>query len=232
MDSAAHCRGLTARGVFSPQYRHLLLLLGWAAYFVSYILTERLIPLDRCRPVACPLDARIPFCEWFVIPYVSWYGLIAVSLGYFLLRDVPRFCRLQLWIMAAQAISVAVYILMPTRQELRPAVFPRENLLTGLLSLLYAADTSTGVCPSLHVSISVGLASAWLRSDALSRAGKCAMAVWCALICASVAFVKQHSVMDIAAAIPVCLAAEWLVYGKRVPAKDSRARYTSASDGA
>ena len=31
-------------------------------------------------------------------------------------------------------------------------------------------------------------------------------------ICLSVAFVKQHSVLDIVAAIPVCLLAEWLVF--------------------
>jgi len=35
------------------------------------------------------------------------------------------------------------------------------------------------------------------------------------LICMATAFVKQHSVVDIFAAIPVCLLAEWLVYGKR-----------------
>ena len=38
-----------------------------------------------------------------------------------------------------------------------------------------------------------------------------------AMISVSVAFVKQHSVVDIAAAIPVGLLAEYVVYGKWKP---------------
>jgi len=36
--------------------------------------------------------------------------------------------------------------------------------------------------------------------------------IWCGVICISVAFVKQHSVADIFAAIPMCLFAEWFVF--------------------
>ncbi|WP_289466407.1 hypothetical protein, partial [Klebsiella pneumoniae] len=42
--------------------------------------------------------------------------------------------------------------------------------------------------------------------------------VFCFFVCISVAFVKQHSVVDIFAAIPVCLLAEWItfrIYWKR-----------------
>ena len=35
------------------------------------------------------------------------------------------------------------------------------------------------------------------------------------MICISVAFVKQHSVVDIFAAIPMCLFAEWFVFFRK-----------------
>jgi len=34
------------------------------------------------------------------------------------------------------------------------------------------------------------------------------------MVCISVAFVKQHSVVDIFAAMPVCVLAEWIAFHK------------------
>ena len=39
-----------------PEYRHMLLLLGWVGYFLLYVLTENLIPPERCHPIHCALD--------------------------------------------------------------------------------------------------------------------------------------------------------------------------------
>ncbi|MBQ1936004.1 MAG: phosphatidic acid phosphatase, partial [Clostridia bacterium] len=59
-----------------PQFSHLKLLSGWLVYFALYFITERLIPVENCFVVHSRLDDLIPFCEWFVIPYVGWYLLI------------------------------------------------------------------------------------------------------------------------------------------------------------
>ena len=40
------------------------------------------------------------------------------------------FIHLQTYIMILQFLAMAVYILYPSRQELRPEVFPRQNLFT------------------------------------------------------------------------------------------------------
>lgn len=203
------------RRIGQPQFRHLLLLLGWVGYFALYFLTENLIPRERCVSVWCPLDDRIPFCEWFVIPYVGWYGLIVFSLGYFLLYDVDSFKRLQIYIIITQVVAMGVYILFPSCQDLRPEMMPRENLLTGAVELLYAFDTSTNVCPSLHVAYSLGIASVWLKKKAASAVWKGCVVVMVVLICLSTAFIKQHSVLDGLAALPVCLLAEWIVWRKK-----------------
>lgn len=197
-----------------PQFSHLLLLLGWVVYFALYFLTENLIPVERCTPVHMWLDDVIPFCEWFLIPYVFWYVLIVVSLGYFLLYDVDSFKRLQIFIMITQAAAMAIYILFPSRQDLRPTEFARDNFLTQCVAFLYRMDTNTGVCPSLHVAYSMGIASVWLKKKDAWTWWKVFVVVAVILICLSTMFIKQHSAVDFFAALPVCLLAEGIVYGK------------------
>ena len=207
-------RTLRFSNLGSPQFRHLRLLWGWVGYFILYFLTEWLIPAEICYPVHCWLDDVIPFCEWFLIPYVGWYFLIVVSLGYFLLYNVENFKGLQTYIIVTQVVAMLCYIFFPTRQDLRPEVFPRENFLTDMVRILYAADTNTGVCPSLHVAYSLGIASVWLKEKSASLWVKVSVLTMVVLVCLSVAFVKQHSVVDIFAAIPVCALAEWIAFGK------------------
>lgn len=201
-------RTLRLNNLTSPQFRHLLLLLGWVVYFGLYFLTENFIPAEDCYPVWCKLDDIVPFNEWFVIPYVGWYVLIVLSLGYFLLYNVENFKGLQTYIMITQGLAMVCYILWPTRQDLRPETFPRENVLTWIMGIIYGADTNTGVCPSLHVAYSLGIASAWLKEKSARWYVKTIVVVFVIMVCLSVAFTKQHSVVDIFAALPVCLVAE------------------------
>lgn len=197
-----------------PQFRHLKLLLGWLVYFALYFLTENLIPYEKCYPVHCALDDMIPFCEYFVIPYVGWYFLIAGSLLYFALYNPDNFKGMMKFIIVTQVVAMAIYIFFPNRQDLRPAEFVRDNIFTRLMGLLYSLDTSTNVCPSLHVAYSIGIASTWLKEKSVSKWCKTFLVSFCFLVCISVAFVKQHSVVDILAALPVCLLAEWIAFGK------------------
>ena len=195
--------------------RNLQLLLGWVVYFLLYILTEKLIPEDSCHVIDCALDHRIPFCEWFVFFYVGWYGLIALSLGYFLLYSGKSFRNLQIYIMITQALAILIYLLYPSRQMLRPEVFPRENIWTAIMGAIYRIDTNTCVFPSMHVAISIAIASVWSREKGISPWVKAGIVWFCAMVCLSVCFVKQHSVWDVLGAVPVCLVAEWLVFGRK-----------------
>lgn len=119
-----------------PQFCHLWLLLGWVVYFALYFLTENLIPAERCRPMHMWLDDIIPFHEGFLIPYAFWYLLIVFSLGYFLLYNVDSFKRLQTFIIITQATAMLIYILFPTRQDLRPVVFPPGEFSDPVRGLL------------------------------------------------------------------------------------------------
>ena len=203
-----------------PQYAHIKLLLGWLVYFAFYFLTENLIPAERCHVVHSFLDDLVPFREGFVIFYVSWFFLIIISLLYFFLYDIQSFKDLSTFIIITQVVAMAVYILYPTRQDLRPTVFAHENVFTWVLHIIYSFDTPTGVCPSLHVAYSLGICSAWLKKKDCSTLWKVFVTVWIVMICLSVMFVKQHSAVDVIAALPLGLLAECLVYRKRYfPAK-------------
>ena len=197
-----------------PRFAHLKLLGGWLVYFALFFLTENLIPISACHVVHCWLDDLIPFHEGFALLYCYWYVLLVGSLAWFLLYDIRSFKRLQVYIMVTQAVAMLAYILWPSVQLLRPEHFQRDNLLTRLMGLIYAFDTPTGVCPSLHVAYSMGIASAWCHRKGTPRGWKTFMVLSAAAISVSTAFVKQHSMVDICAAIPTGLLAEWLVYGR------------------
>ena len=206
--------GFSLRRLNEPRFSHAKLLVGWIGYFALYFITENLIPASRCTPIHCALDDLIPFNEFFVFFYVGWYLLCFGSLAYTFFYDVPAFKKLQIFIMITQAVAMLCYILWPSRQDLRPEVFPRQNLLTALMAFIYSFDTSTGVCPSLHVAYSMGILSVGLKDKDLALVWKIALTVFVFGICAAVCFVKQHSAVDVLAALPVCLMAEAIVYGK------------------
>ena len=197
-----------------PRFAHVKLWLTWAVYFVLFFLTENLIPAEKCHPVHCFLDDIIPFNEYFLVFYCGWYVLVFGSLVYYFFYDVQRFRELDLYIFTTQMAAMACYIFWPSRQDLRPEVFPRENVFTWIMGLIYTFDTNTGVCPSLHVAYSLAIVSVMVKDDQLKKPFKVLVTCFCLMVCLSTAFVKQHSVVDIIAALPVVLLGEVLIYGK------------------
>ncbi len=200
--------GFSLKKLNDPRFSHLLLLGGWIIYFIVFFATEYFMPNDNGTAIHCALDYQIPFCEWFIIPYVGWYFLIVASLLYFMFYNVENFKRLQIFIMLTQLTAMIIYIVFPNFQPLRPEVYPRDNVLVDLVALIQTADTNSNVCPSLHVAYSIGIASMWLKERTAKWWTKTAIVAFCILVCASTAFVKQHSVIDGLAAIPVCILAE------------------------
>ena len=188
-----------------------------AFYFVFYLAAFHWLEANITVPdiwVHCRLDDLIPFTEFIFIPYCFWYLLIVISLGYFALYDIPNFRNLQIYIIITQVVAMTVYILYPSYQDLRPTEFVRDNFFTHLAALIYRADTPTGVCPSLHVAYSLGIGSCWLKEKQAGKLWKAFVVFSVITISLSTAVVKQHSVIDIAAALPVGLLAEVLVFHK------------------
>ncbi len=205
--------GFSLKKLNEQRFRHLWLLAGWLVYFAMYFITENLIPLENCHVIHCGLDDIIPFCEYFAVFYVGWYALVFFSLAYTLFYDVERFKQLQWYIIITQIVAMVCYIVYPSVQELRPETFERNNVFTWIMGFIYSFDTPSGICPSLHVAYSVAIISVLGKDRDISRFVKTLLTLLVIMICLAVCFVKQHSFVDVVAALPVCLLGEAIVFG-------------------
>ena len=215
-------KDLRLSNIRTAKYRHLLLLLYWPVYGFFFLTVERIWPHVRqmitgepliYRDVFCAWDQLIPFCEWFLIPYWFWFVFLAGMIVYGLLFDIRAFRQFSWFIMISYTVTIVIYFLWPNQQSLRPAVFPRDNFLTDCIRGLYAFDTNTNVCPSIHVLGSFAVCFAGLHSKRLKGWGwKLFLVLTTVLITLSTVFLKQHSVIDIFAALGVCALCYPLVF--------------------
>ncbi len=192
--------------------RHLWLLLFWPIYGLCFFLLEQILPAAEYYPMYLPLDDWIPFCEWFVIPYTIWYGFMAAMHIYLLLTDIPAFKRMMWFFIITFGVATLIFTVCPTSQELRPEVFPRDNLLSRLVGLYYTIDTNTNVCPSLHCVGALAVVIAAFDAKSVNRLWRAAIALTAVLICLSTVFVKQHSIVDVFWGVILSLAGYLLVY--------------------
>ena len=197
-------RKLRPSNITSPEFRHLLLLLYWPFYGLTFLILERGLTLDY-HPVKVALDAKIPFCEYFIPAYYFWFVFLIGIHIYTVFFDVPAFKKLMYFIMITYTITSIIYVIYPTKQELRPTEFAGNNIFIAIAKGLYDFDTNTNVCPSLHVIGSFAvlftsrhckrLKTFWWQLGFVSAT---------VLICLSTVFLKQHSVVDIWVALAVC----------------------------
>ena len=213
---AVDYRGFRLSKISEPQFRHLWWLLFWPLYWLRYPLIERLNPAKYYHPIYCHFDDMIPFQEWFIIPYMLWMVTMIALCLYTLCYDVDTFKRYSRFLVISISISTVIFFLYPSCQNLRPAIFPRENFLTNCVKLLYAVDTNTNVFPSEHAIGSVAVWVAAIHTRSLRTPLQIMLITLLAMFtCFSTVFLKQHSVIDIFAAIPVCLVAYYFSFGRK-----------------
>lgn len=96
---------------------------------------------------------------------------------------------------------------------MRVTVFPRENICTDIVRWLYSFDTNTNVCPSLHVIGAIGTAISVWHAKGLDKPWiRAFVIVLTVMISLSTVFLKQHSFVDVAAALPVSLTGYLFAY--------------------
>jgi len=193
------------RDITKKEYRHLWTLLFWPVYAVLFFLIGAIVEKGDYYVVHCALDDMIPFCEIFVIPYIIWFPFWILMGVYTLCFEVPTYIRYTKYLIVTLGLSLSIYVLWPNGQNMWPDPLPRQNFFTWIVSIIYETDHPTNVCPSEHVSTAFGVVFAAMDSKRFS--GKRSIAFWiiAILITLSVVFIKQHSALDILAAIPVIL---------------------------
>ena len=187
---------------FWEKYRHgwvflyIFIYLPWFFYLEKHITTDYHL-------IHTAIDDKIPFIEYFIVPYTLWFLFIAVTVGYFFFfGEKSEFYRLIILLFSGMTIFLIISTIYPNGLQLRPETFTRDNIFVDMVKQLYAVDTSTNVLPSIHVYNSLG---AYI---AVSHCNKLKQHRWIQIltllltisIILSTMFLKQHSIIDVVAA--------------------------------
>lgn len=162
------------------------------------------------------LDDKIPFCEYFIIPYFLWFFYIAGTVLFFIYfnEDKNEYLNLLINLGLGMTLFLIVSYVYPNGLALRPQVFPRDNFFTAMVQHLYRIDTPTNVLPSIHVYNSVAAFCALNSCKKLQNHQwiRFSVFVLTALIILSTMFLKQHSICDVATGITLSVASYILIY--------------------
>lgn len=203
---------------FFYQYRHALAFLYLPFYLLCFFYLENR-NTKNYHVIKLNLDDLIPFNEWFIIPYLLWFGYIAVTVLYFFFTNKRDFFRLCLFLFTGMTICLIIYYFWPNGHHLRQDLtkLGRENIFTQMVAHLYSVDTSTNVCPSIHTLNSIGACIAIFHSNALKNKHwiRSSALLLTIAICLSTVFLKQHSIFDVFCAIALSLVMYRISYGPR-----------------
>ena len=207
MFSRSKCKALI------QQYKHAWVFLYVLIYMPWFYYLERHITANSdFHVIHAALDDYIPFIEYFIIPYLLWFAFIVVTFLWFFFNDVSGFYKMAAFLFTGMTIFLIISTLYPNGLDLRPVQFERDNIFVDMVKMLYKADTPTNVLPSIHVfnslAIHAGLCRyATIHKQKIWRNGSF---VLCLLICMSTLFLKQHSFLDVAAAIVLFMIVSWI----------------------
>ena len=201
---------------FCQKYKHLFPLAIFLIFYLTVFGYVENRPIYHMHLLASRFDHLIPFCEVFIIPYIIWFFYITFGVLFFGLveKDRDQYYQLSVNLMIGMALFLLISLVWPNGHTLRPAVFPRDNIFTRLVIMIYSSDTSTNVFPSIHVFNTIAMHTAVRHSTTLKKhpwavriSGIIAVS-----IVLSTMFIKQHTVIDVVGAIGLNLITWYLLY--------------------
>jgi membrane-associated phospholipid phosphatase len=159
-------------------------------------------------------DDYIPFCEVFIIPYLLWFVYVSAVVVYFFFTSKEDYYKTCVFLFTGMTIFLIVSTVYPNGHHLRPYTFPRENIFTNMIRVLWKTDTPTNLWPSIHVYNSLGAHFAIVRSKAFEdkKGVKTASLITAVSIIASTMLIKQHSVFDVMTAFVMAAVMYSIVY--------------------
>ena len=196
---------------FIKKYKHGLIILAYAIVYLTLFGYLEQKPVRGFHVIDTVFDSHIPFCEYFIVPYLLWFPYQVVTVLYFIFinKNKKEYYQLILNMMMGMTIFLIVSYIYPNVLHLRPSEFPRENVFTDMVRWLYRTDTPTNVLPSIHVFNSLAVHMSLTNCEALRahKGVRYGSLVLTLLIILSTMFLKQHSVID------VCCGATLALFG-------------------
>lgn len=172
------------------------------------------------------IDEFIPFCEYFIIPYIFWVFYILGACIFMLFKATDKeFHQFGVTLISGMSLCLFICMVYPNGVQLRPENLP-DNIFGTIVNYLYMSDTSTNVFPSIHVFNSLAVHISLIKCEALKKHNfiKCFSLITCILICMSTLFLKQHCVIDVIGACGLMVIIYVLVYVinyKKAPEKQN-----------
>lgn len=200
---------------FYERNKHLLILLYFFVYLAWFNYVEKTVT-THFHVIHTPLDDMIPFCEYFVIPYLLWFGYVAWGIAYFALHNKSDYYKLCAFLFSGMTIFLIVSTIYPNGHYLRPYYFTHHNFCTTLCEWLYSTDTPTNLFPSIHVynSIAIHLAVMQSREFKGHKIVKTLSFVLMSSIILATMFIKQHSTFDVFTAFLMAFVMYRIIYAR------------------
>lgn len=198
------------------KYRHAWVILYALIYFPWFFWLEDHVT-ENFHVIHVALDDKIPFLEYFIVPYLLWFLFVAGFVLYFFFKDSGEFYKLTGLLICGMTLFLIISTVWPNGLTLRPTTFARDNIFVDLCRRLWTADTATNAFPSIHVYNSLAVAIAVVKSKHLRshRWIQISSVILAILIILSTMFLKQHSVVDVIGGF-VCIAIFYpLVYMRK-----------------
>lgn len=190
-----------------PSWRVSLLYLAGlgALFYASYGFSNWLASKRPDVPsIVFPWESGVAFVAWMIVPYWTTNLFYAASL--FLCRTREEFMSHVRRLVTAQIISVFFFIFFPLKFS-----WPKPDT-SGAFHFLYeslaAFDKPFNQAPSLHVALTIILASLYLKI--LPRRGRILFGLWSTLVLVSVMTTYQHHFIDIPTGTLLGLFCVWL----------------------
>ena len=199
---------------FFQKYKHAWVLLYAFLYLPWFFWLESRANLPY-HVIHVWLDDKIPFVEYFIVPYLLWFVYVAAVFLYLFFKGTKQeFYRYCAFLFTGMTLFLVISTIYPNGHLLRPTEFPRHNIFTFAVQILYQADTPTNIFPSIHVFNSIAAHRALVNNPRLSRnrlirGGSLVLMV--SIILATM-FLKQHSALDVMAGIVLGTMMDQIVY--------------------
>ena len=195
------------------EQKHWLLLLYFPFYLLWFAYLEATVR-THFHVIHMKIDDYIPFCEYFIVPYLLWFGYIAVVMFHMGLHNKKEFYNLCAFLFTGMTIFLIISTIYPNGHHLRPLSFERDNIFTQLCRMLYKTDTATNLFPSIHVYNSIGVHIAIAKSNT-TRNNKLVYigsGILMISIVLSTVFLKQHSMFDLLTGLLTAFVIYQIVY--------------------
>ena len=202
------------------KYRHGFIALIYAIFYTRcfYALEHRTDVTFHL--IHTPLDQMIPFCEYFIVPYIFWFVYMFIAILFFIFINPSRreYYQMVLSLGTGMTLFLLISYLYPNMVDIRPDHLVHGNLFTDVVILLYITTTHLPTYSPVFMCLipwrfilPSPARRCWSRISGSN--GLPLFSLWPSL--PPPLFLKQHSIIDVLGGAVLALITYLLFYRSR-----------------